>query len=87
MLFYWKDHIWLSLLQAISHYEKTHMNTEKAFLCVKKDFLHVKTACKVTSPDLTVPEQDRVQIPGRHFTLSKGTLFSGPSPRTVSSSG
>jgi len=69
MLSYRKDHMWLSSLQAISHFEKTYMNTEiaflyakKAFLRFKKAFLHVKTACNAISLDLTVLEQDYVNI-------------------------
>jgi len=41
---YCKDHLWLSLLQAIPHSEKIYMNTEKAFLYVGKAFLHFNWA-------------------------------------------
>jgi len=70
---YCKDHIWLSLLQAISHSEKTYMNTEKAFL-------HFKTACDAISPDFTGPGQDSVKILNRHFR-TQGTLSFDPSLR------
>jgi len=58
---YCKDHLWLSLRQAIPHSEKTYMNTEKAFL-------HFNWACNVISPDLAVSEQDCVKIPKMAFS-------------------
>ena len=57
---YCKDHLWLSLLQPISH-------SEKAFLHFNWAFLHVKTACNAISSDLTASEEDCVKIPKRHF--------------------
>jgi len=69
MLSYCKDYMWLSLLQAISYSEKTYMNTENTFLSAKKAFLHfnnaflhIKTACNAIRLDLTVLEQDYVNI-------------------------
>jgi len=41
---YCKDHLWLSLLQSISHSEKTYMNSEKAFLYVERAFLYFNWA-------------------------------------------
>jgi len=38
---YCKDHLWLSLLRAISYSKKTYMDTEKAFLHFNWAFLPV----------------------------------------------